>query len=31
LRNSGCLVAVVRSVSEAMELVIDWGLSRKHK
>ena len=31
LKTSGCLVAVVRSVSEAMELVIDWGLSRKHK
>lgn len=28
---SGCSVAVVRSVSDALEKIIDWGLSRKHK
>lgn len=31
LTGSGCLIAVVRSVSETLEKVIDWGLARKYK
>lgn len=31
LTDSGCSVAVARSVTDALEIIIDWGLSRKHK
>jgi len=31
LTDNGCSVAVARSVTDAMEIIIDWGLSRKHK
>lgn len=31
LIKDGCSIAVVRSVSEAEEIILDWGLSRKHK
>lgn len=31
LEESGCKVAVVRSVNDALEKVFDWGLARKHK
>ena len=31
LEESGCKVAVVRSVTDALEKVFDWGLARKHK
>lgn len=31
LTDNGCSVAVARSVTDALEIIIDWGLSRKHK
>ena len=31
LTDDGCSVAVARSVSDALEIIVDWGLARKHK
>tara|TARA_A100001388_G_scaffold256936_1_gene222420 strand:- start:277 stop:705 length:429 start_codon:yes stop_codon:yes gene_type:complete len=31
LTEDGCSVAVARSVSDALEIIVDWGLARKHK
>ena len=31
LTKDGCSVAVARSVDDALEIIVDWGLARKHK
>ena len=31
LTSNGSSVAVVRSVDDALEIIVDWGLARKHK
>ena len=31
LTDSGCLVAVVKSVTDAQEKIVEWGISRRYK